>query len=382
MSNGIKSKLPNVGTTIFTKMSAFANEHQAINLSQGFPDFDPDSELMDLVTFHIQHGKNQYAPMAGVYDLRAAIAAKVNNSYHSKVNPDTNINITAGGTQAIFTSIMAFVNKGDEVIIIEPAFDCYGPAINLVGATVVPYEMKAPDFHIDWKTFESLVTPKTSMIIINTPHNPTGTILLEDDFMHLERIVKNKNIIILSDEVYEHLIFDGEKHCSILKFPSLCEKSIAIFSFGKTFHCTGWKVGYAIMAEPLMKEFRKVHQFNVFSVNSFVQYALADYLQNPSHYQSLPEFYQRKRDLLSQYISNSRLKLIPSKGSYFVLADYSAVSSLNDVEFAEWLTINHKLACIPVSVFYSSGQQDQLVRFCFAKSEAVLVEAGRIIENI
>lgn len=378
----LNSKLPNVGTTIFTEMSALSNEYNALNLSQGFPNYEPDEKLRELVSFYINNGKNQYAPMSGVQALRESIAHKIKNIYNIPINPNSEITVTAGGTQAIFTSILAFVNKGDEVIVVEPAFDCYNPAIELVGGIIVPYEMKSPEFQIDWQELQKLISDKTRMLIINTPHNPSGSILKNEDFEKLEIIIKNKNIIVLSDEVYEHLIFDGEKHCSILKYPTLFKQSIAVFSFGKTFHCTGWKVGYAVMPSNLMEEFRKVHQFNVFSVNSFVQHALADYLKDSEHYNYLPNFYQQKRDLLSSYINKSRLKLIPSRGSYFVLCDYSAVSNLPDKDFSVWMTKEKKLASIPISVFYSSGKQEKLIRFCFAKTEDLLHQAGQIIEKL
>ncbi|MCL4107388.1 UNVERIFIED_CONTAM: hypothetical protein GTU68_067299 [Idotea baltica] len=378
----MKSKLPNTGTTIFTEMSGLAAEHQAINLSQGFPNFEPAEALKDSVSYHLTHGKNQYAPMAGVLALRKKISQKISNLYNVSIDPENEITITAGGTQAIFTAISAFVFPGDEVIVVEPAFDCYQPALELVGAKIISFELSAPFFKVDWEKLEGLITSKTSMIIINTPHNPTGTILDDEDMQALAKITKNRNILVLSDEVYEHLIFDNQKHCSILNYQELKEKAIAVFSFGKTFHCTGWKIGYAIMSSSLMKEFRKVHQFNVFSVNSFVQHGISDYLDDPISYLQLPKFYQEKRDLLSKFIIDSRFKLIPSKGSYFVLADYSEISDLPDTEFAKWLTKEYKLACIPISVFYQSKKQENLVRFCFAKTQEVLIQAGKIIMSV
>lgn len=378
----IISKLPNVGTTIFTEMSALANEHKAINLSQGFPNYEPDQELKDLVTFHLNNGKNQYAPMIGVQSLRLALAQKIKKCHNADIDHDLEINITAGATQAIFTSILTFVKKGDEVIVVEPAFDCYNPAIELVGGVIVSYEMESPNFNIQWEDLEKLITDKTKMIIINTPHNPTGQILKASDFKSLEKILESRDIIVLSDEVYEHLIYDGEEHTSILRYPELYKKAIAIFSFGKTFHCTGWKVGYAVMPPALMKEFRKVHQFNVFTVNSFVQYAFADYLKQPNKYLQLPEFYKKKRAILSDYIHRSRLELIPSKGSYFVLANYGKISELDDIAFTKWLTIEKSLAAIPISVFYNSKKQEKLVRFCYGKTDDVLHAAGKIILSL
>lgn len=376
------SKLPHVKTTIFTKMSALANQYNAINLSQGFPDFDPDPALIEMVHYYMMKGKNQYAPMSGVQELRTQIAVKLGTTHRINLDPDKNINITAGGTQAIFTAIMTFVRPGDEVIVLEPAFDCYEPALSLIGAKVVAYEMEPPEFKVDWNRVADLISDRTSMIITNTPHNPTGQVLGNQDFEALQSIVKGKDIVVLSDEVYEHLIYDGNKHVSILDFPSLFSQSIAVYSFGKTFHCTGWKVGYAVMHEKLMKEFRKVHQFNVFSVNSFVQYGISDYLKNAEHYQTLPEFYQKKRDILSHYILESKLELIPSKGTYFVLAKYTNNGEMDDVAYAEWITQHHQLAVIPVSVFYSSKRQDSLIRFCFAKKDETLHSAGHIILNL
>lgn len=378
----LKSKLPNVGTTIFTEMSALASKHDAINLSQGFPNYEPDQKLKDLISYYLNHGKNQYAPMAGAVPLRNSIAQKILDIHQVVIDPINEVNITAGATQAIFTSILAFVHAGDEVIVVEPAFDCYNPAIELVGGKIVSYEMEGPNFAIKWDDLAKLITSKTKMIIINTPHNPTGSILTHEDFLSLQTLVTNKDIIVLSDEVYQHLIYDSEKHCSIVRYPELYKKSIAVFSFGKTFHCTGWKVGYVVMPPSLMKEFRKVHQFNVFTVNSFIQYALADYLQDSSSYDYLPGFYQEKRDFLSKYIENSRLKLIPSKGSYFVLADYSNISADKDTDFVKWMTIEKGLAAIPISVFYNSGKQEKLIRFCFAKTKDLLESAGKIIMEL
>ncbi|WP_235296247.1 methionine aminotransferase [Portibacter marinus] len=378
----MRSKLPNVGTTIFTEMSGLAAQHDAINLSQGFPNFNPDIRLQNLVSKQMKEGYNQYAPMAGVVELREVIAEKIKFLYDVAVDPQSEINITAGGTQAIFTAITAFIHSGDEVLVVEPAFDCYNPAIQLAGGKVIPFELNPPDFAIDWKKFEDSITHKTRMIIINTPHNPTGSILKHEDVLQLSKIVENRDLVVLSDEVYEHLIFDGEEHCSILKYSHLRHKAIAVFSFGKTFHCTGWKIGYAVMPPQMMKEFRKVHQFNVFSVNSFVQHGIADYLSDRSTYMKLPDFYQERRDLLAEFLAESPFKMLPSKGSYFVLCDYSAISQSSDTEFAKWLTAEIGVACIPISVFYSSGRQDGYVRFCFAKTPEVLQEAGKLLQNL
>jgi methionine aminotransferase len=363
-------------------MSHLAKENDAINLSQGFPNFDPDGRLLDRVSYHMNNSKNQYAPMAGVLTLRQKIAKKIENLYDVSVNPEEEITITAGATQAIFTTITAFVNEGDEVIVVEPAFDCYNPAIELVGGKIVPYRMIAPDFKIDWKKFETLISSRTRMIIINTPHNPTGTVLMDHDLRELDRILDNKEILVISDEVYEHLIFDGLDHCTILKYPRLRSKSIAVFSFGKTFHCTGWKIGYTVMPPNLMKEFRKVHQFNVFSVNSFVQHGISDFLDQEDFYLGLPKFYQEKRDILTNYLEKSRFDVIPSLGTYFILCRFNGISKLPDTEFAKWMTQEHRLACIPISVFYESKLDEHLVRFCFAKTEDVLHEAGKILLEV
>ncbi len=292
----IQSKLPAVGTNIFSVMSALANEHGAINLSQGFPDFDCPEALQERVNFHLKNGKNQYAPMAGVPLLRKRLAQKMEKSYGSQIDPDTEITITAGATQALFTAITAFIHSGDEVILIEPAYDSYRPAIELAGGVPVIYELHGPDYQIDWERFGKMISTKTKMIIINTPHNPIGKVRSAVDMQALDELTSGTDILILSDEVYEHLIYDGKQHQSILRFPALFKRSLMVYSFGKTFHSTGWKMGYCVAPELLMREFRKVHQFNVFSCNSFVQYGIADYLENPETYQQLSIFYQQKRD--------------------------------------------------------------------------------------
>ncbi len=378
----IRSKLPNVGTTIFTEMSSLAREHKAINLSQGFPNYEPAEALRERVSFHMNNGKNQYPHMYGVPELRETISRKIKRCYDIEVDFDQEINVTAGGTQGIFTTIATFVHSGDEVIVLEPAFDCYLPAIEMLGGHQISYEMKGPDFKVDWDAVVDLVSSRTSMIIINTPHNPTGSVLTKEDFEELARITRDRDILVLSDEVYEHLTYDGFRHYSIIEHEELRKRSIAVFSLGKTLHCTGWKVGYAIMPPALMLEFRKVHQFNVFTVNSFVQHGLADYLEDPSTYEDLPAFYQQKRDQLYTSLSASSFNPIKCKGSYFILADYSKISNLPDTEFAKWMTTEHQLACIPISVFYQSGKQEQLVRFCFAKTEDILHDAGKILSRI
>ncbi len=377
-----QSKLPNVGTTIFTVMSSLANDHQAINLSQGFPNFDCAPELKNLVSKYLQDGFNQYAPMGGANVLLEKLAGKIEKLYGTSVNPKTEITITAGATQALFTAITAFVKSGDEVIIIEPAYDSYGPSIEVCGGVVVSYEMKAPDFKVDWNELEKLITSKTRMLIFNTPHNPTGSILLEEDLKTIERIAEENDLIVLSDEVYEHLIFDGEQHQSVLRFPKLFQRSLAVYSFGKTFHATGWKMGYCVAPEHLMKEFRKVHQFNVFSVNSFVQYAIAEYLEDDSTYLELNNFYQKKRDFFLEKIKDSKFRPLKCSGTYFQLVDYSEISDEDEFDFAKKMTAEFGVAVIPVSAFYSKKTNQKIVRVCFAKTEDLLEKAAELLCKI
>lgn len=378
----IPSKLPNVGTTIFTVMSALANEHGAINLSQGFPNFPSSSRLIQLVAEYMQRGYNQYAPMAGVPVLRERLAVKIQEMYAAVVDPAEEITITAGATQALFTAIAAFVGPGDEVILLEPAYDSYRPSIEVVGGIPVPYELSAPDYRVDWAAVGNLITPRTRMIIINTPHNPTGSILRASDMQALEGLVRDTDILVLSDEVYEHLIFDGQYHESILRYPGLRERGLAVYSFGKTFHNTGWKIGYCVAPAPLMREFRKVHQFNVFCVNTPMQYALADYLADADTYRQLPGFYQQKRDFFLQAMEGSRLRPLHCDGTYFHLFDYREISAEPDVDFARRLTIEHGVAAIPVSVFYSHGHDDRVIRLCFAKTEETLATAGERLRRL
>ncbi|MEM6965066.1 MAG: methionine aminotransferase [Bacteroidota bacterium] len=378
----IPSKLPNVGTTIFTVMSALAKEHKAINLSQGFPNYDCAPELKQLVNKYLQNNFNQYAPMGGANVLLEKLAQKIEKLYGAVLNPQSEITITAGATQALFTAITTFVRAGDEVILIEPAYDSYGPSVEVCGGIVVPYELKAPDFKIDWEKLKSLITSKTRMFIINTPHNPTGTILSDEDLKMVERIAEENDLIVLSDEVYEHLIFDDELHQSVLRFPKLFQRSVAVYSFGKTFHSTGWKIGYCVAPEHLMKEFRKVHQFNVFSVNSFVQHAIAEYLEDDSTYLSLPHFYQQKRDYFLEKIEHSKFRPIPCKGTYFQLVDYSEISAEPEVAFAKRMTKEFGVAVIPVSAFYTKKINQKVVRVCFAKTENLLAEAADLLCKI
>ena len=377
----MKSKLPNIGTNIFTVMSGLAVEHNAINLSQGFPNFECSLRLQGLIYEYMQRGFNQYAPMAGVPVLRMRLSEKINNLYTANIQPD-DITLTAGGTQALFTAITAFVHIGDEVILIEPAYDSYRPAIELSGGIPVIYELQSPDYQIDWLIFAKLITPKTRMIMFNTPHNPTGKTWSENDIKELAKLVKNTDILILSDEVYEHLIYDNVEHQSVLRYPELWERSMAVYSFGKTFHATGWKMGYVVAPPHLTSEFRKIHQFNVFSVNTPIQYAIAEFLENPNEYLSLPDFYQQKRDFLIEKMKNSRFKPLYCEGTYFQLFDYSAISDEKDTDFAKRLTIEHSVATIPVSAFYSSRRDDKVIRICFAKTDETLINAAKLLEKV
>lgn len=378
----LTSKLPNVGTTIFTVMSALAREHNAINLAQGFPDFPSSERLINLVYEYMQKGYNQYAPMPGVPALRERIAEKISNMYGISVHPDEEITVTSGATQAIFTAIAAFVRPGDEVVIIEPAYDCYRPAIEVNGGTPVIFELKVPDYQVDWNAVQQLFSERTRMIIVNNPHNPTGTIFTNEDLQNLERITADTDILVLSDEVYEHLIYDGKEHQSVLRFPDLRERSIATYSFGKTFHNTGWKIGYCVAPKDLMAEIRKVHQYTVFSVHTPTQFALADFMADPQEYLSLPTFFQEKRDQLADIMAGANLRPIPSEGTYFQLFDYSFVSDEPDTEFAKRMTTEFGVASIPVSVFYSSGRDEKVIRLCYAKQPETLERAGVLLRQI
>ena len=378
----IQSKLPHVGTTIFTVMSALANEHGAINLSQGFPNFPSSEKLNGLVYEYMQKGFNQYAPMAGVPLLRERLAAKAKTLYGATINPDTEITITAGATQAIFTAISAFVRPGDEVVLLEPAYDSYRPSVEVNGGIAVPYDLKAPHYRSDWTEIAALITPRTRMIVFNNPHNPTGTTLKAEDLQALSRLTSGTDILVLSDEVYEHLIYDAQAHQSVLRYPELWQRSLAVYSFGKTFHNTGWKIGYCLAPAHLMAEFRKVHQFNVFSVNTPMQHALADYLADAGTYLSLPGFYQQKRDFFLDALQGSRLRPLPCEGTYFCTFDYSAISQEPDTEFAKRMTREFGVAAIPVSVFYSDSRDEQIIRLCFAKTEETLQQAGALLRKI
>ena len=378
----IKSKLQKQDTSIFAVMSALAAEYKAINLSQGFPDFKISQKLIDLVHKYMKKGYNQYAPMTGIPELRKQIAEKVENMYGAKYDWQKEINITAGATQALYTVIASVINEEDEVIVFEPAYDAYVPVIKLHGGIVKHIELKFPDYHIDWQEVKKLITNRTRMIIINSPHNPSGTVLKPEDLQNLETITRGTDIIVLSDEVYEHLIFDRLKHESICRYPELIERSFVVGSFGKTFHATGWKAGFVLAPDKFMEEFRKVHQFVVFAVNTPVQYAIAEFLQDKTNYEDLGFFYQKKRDYFVNLIKDSRFKIIPSHGTYFQLLDYSEITDEPEFDFAVRLTKDNKIASIPVSVFYNNKTDNKVLRFCFAKKEKTLEKAAEILNKI
>ncbi len=380
--NTVDSKLPNMGTSIFAVMSAMANEHKAINLSQGFPDFDISEKLIALVNKFMKKGFNQYAPMQGVPVLREAISQKVFDTHAIRYDAVKEITVTAGATEALYAAISAFIRENDEVILFEPAYDSYAPAVMLNGGMLKYATLKFPDYHVDWNEVKKLVSSRTRMIIINTPHNPTGSILSKNDLLELEKITKGTDILILSDEVYEHLIFDGLRHESVSLYPGLAERSLVVGSFGKTFHATGWKMGYCLAPENLMAEFRKAHQFIVFACNTPIQYAIAEFLTDKNNYTYLNDFYQKKRDYFVELIKGSRFKIIPSYGTYFQLLDYSRISDESETDFAVRLTKEFKLASIPVSVFYHKPTDNHVLRFCFAKKEETLEKAGKILCKI
>ncbi|NHF60290.1 aminotransferase class I/II-fold pyridoxal phosphate-dependent enzyme [Flavobacteriaceae bacterium TP-CH-4] len=380
--NTFRSKLPNVKTTIFTTVGNLARKHGALDLSQGFPNFDADPLLIELVAQAMKKGHNQYAPMQGYYGLREAITNKIQKLHQRMYDPENEITITVGATQAIFTAITAFVHPGDEVIVLKPAYDCYEPAIELSGGIPVLLQLNNKDFKVDWNAFRSIISPKTRMVIINTPHNPSGAIFSREDMLQLEEILRPTNIILVSDEVYEHIVFDGQEHESASRFDNLASRSFVCASFGKTFHVTGWKMGYCVAPAPLMKEFLKTHQFAVFSVDHPVQRALAEYLRNERNYLGLGGFYQQKRDFFLNRLSSSKFKFTPSHGTYFQLLDFSEVSSESDEALAERLIIDHKLACIPISSFNLDHQDHQLLRFCFAKTEETLESATNILNKL
>jgi len=383
MSIALDSKLPDVGTTIFTVMSGMAQDHGAINLSQGFPDFEPDNALLDRVSHYLRSNKNQYPPMIGIPALRQAIATKLAKTRGLQIDPQTEITITSGATEALLCAIHSVIRAGDEVIVFDPSYDSYEPAVSLAGGKTIHLPLCLPDYRIDWERLRSSLSDKTRLIIINTPHNPSGTILCKEDLNQLAESIRGYHCFVLSDEVYEHIIFDGEEHASVLSHAELREKSFAVFSFGKTYHATGWKIGYGIAPPRLTAEFRKIHQFNVFTTVTPMQWALADFVSDsPQNYLELPAFYQQKRDLFRSLIKHSRFKLLPSRGTYFQLADYGDISDISDMDFAGWMTREKGVAVIPLSPFYASPPDTRIVRFCFAKQDDTLREAAEILNHI
>jgi methionine aminotransferase len=375
MTPVVQSKLPNAGTTIFTVMSALATAHNAVNLGQGFPDFPMSKELTDFVNKAMNNGYNQYSPMPGWMPLRESIAAKAEHLYQAKINPDTEITITPGGTYAIYSAFTTLLQTGDEVIVFEPAYDSYIPNIEINGAKAVTINLVYPDYHIDWEAVREAINPKTKAIIINSPHNPTGSVISEKDIDELRKTVKGTNIFIISDEVYEHLIFDDIPHYSILRYPDLLQRSFVCFSFGKVYNCTGWKLGYCIAPPELTKEFRKVHQFNCFSCHTPTQVALAEFLKDKEAYLSLSGLMQQKRDYFITLMRQTKFDMLESHGSYFICAKYNRISNENDKDFAIRLTKVAGVATIPVSAFYQSGKDDKVLRFCFSKKEETLEQA-------
>lgn len=376
----LRSKLPDVGTTIFTVMSQMAQQHNAINLSQGFPDFDCPEKLRELVSHYLNDRKNQYAPMTGIIELREQIAVKLLNLYGHHADVDQEITITSGATEALFDAIQAVVAAGDEVIMFDPAYDSYAPAVLLAGGKPVHIPMLLPDYQVDWDRMRDSITAKTRLIIINTPHNPSGSVLSESDLQTLADVIRNHNILVLSDEVYEHMVFDGGRHFSILCHPELRQKSFAVFSFGKTYHATGWKMAYCVAPRELSVEFRKVHQFVTFTSPSFIQYALADFMRDcPQHHLELSAFYQQRRDTFCELIKDSRFRFTPSRGTYFQCVDYSAISDLPDMAFTSWMTKEKGVAAIPLSPFYAQNPDTRIIRFCFCKNDSTLEQAAEIL---
>jgi methionine transaminase len=368
----IKSRLPQVGTTIFSVMSLLAQEHQAVNLGQGFPDFDCDPDLLSAVSLAMQQGHNQYPPMPGVLALREAVAQKIEKLYGQRYDVGTEVTITAGATQAILSSILALVHPGDEVIVLTPSYDSYEPNITLAGGTTVHVPLTPGTFRPDFALIGAALSPRTRAILINTPHNPSATVWSKQEMLQLQKLLATTNVIVISDEVYEHMVFDDQQHQSVCRFADLAARSVVVSSFGKTFHVTGWKVGYVVAPAAIMAEFRKVHQFNVFTVNTPMQWALARYMQAPAPYLQLPAFYQAKRDLFRAGLASTRFKLLPSQGSYFQCVDYRGISDQSEEDFCRWLTAEVGVAAIPLSAFYPDRFEQGVVRFCFAKQEATL----------
>lgn len=372
-----ESKLPSLGTTIFTQMSALAQQHQAINLSQGFPDFDGPRYLQERLAYHVAQGANQYAPMIGVAALREAIVDKTEELYGYRPDANSDVTVTAGATEALYAAITALVRTGDEVICFDPSYDSYAPAIELSGGVLKRIALQPPHFRVDWQQFAETLSDKTRLVILNTPHNPSATVWQREDFAALWQAIADREIYVISDEVYEHICFAAEGHASVLAHPQLRERAVAVSSFGKTFHMTGWKVGYCVASAAISAELRKVHQYLTFAVNTPAQLAIADMLRSePEHYRQLPEFYRERRDLFIDALRTSRLEILPCEGTYFLLADYSAISDLDDVNFCRWLTTEIGVAAIPLSVFCADPFPHKLIRLCFAKQPATLLAAA------
>lgn len=382
MDYHLSPKLPHVGTSIFPLMTGLANQHNAVNLAQGFPGFAPDQKLLDLVSHHMNHGKNQYAPLLGLPSLRDQLAEKIEEQYGYQYNPENEICITAGATQAIYTAISSVIHEGDEVIIIEPAYDCYEPAVLLNKGIPVRSQLTINDFKINWDDIKQKVSSKTKMIIVNTPQNPSGTVWDSNDIDQLKKIVKDSNIIILSDEVYEHITFDGKRHESVCRHPELAERSFVVYSFGKTYHVTGWRMGYVCAPKELMKQFVSCHQFQVYAVSTPFQYAISDYSENKDAYLELSSFFQEKRDFFLNCVKGSKFEPKNCEGTYFQLLDYSKITDENDREFANRLTIDYGIASIPISVFFHDKRQDQVLRFCFAKNNDELEKGAECLHKL
>lgn len=378
----LHSKLPRVRASIFSKMSLLAKKEKALDVSQGYPDFDCHPELKRLVAEKMKEGNNQYAPMPGVLSLRQILSEKTEKLYKTKYDPESEITITSGATQAIYTAISSTVSEGDEVIIFTPAYDCYQPTVEINGGKAVFVRLQGPNYKINWEEVKKLVSQRTKMIIINSPHNPTGTLLSLDDMKNLEKITHNSDIIILSDEVYEHVVFDNKKHLSVASFPNLASRSFVVSSLGKTYHATGWKIGYCLAPKQLMKEFQKAHQYTVFSVNHPIQLAYSEFLKQENQYLELKDFYQQKRDYFLSLIKSSRFTFTPSEGTYFQLLDYSKISEESDINFAEKLVKQNKISSIPISVFYNKPTDGRVLRFCFAKQDGTLEKAAAILNKL
>lgn len=379
----MRSKLPQVGTTIFTVMTRMAQQHQAINLSQGFPDFDCPAALRERVNHYLNDRRNQYAPMTGVPELREQIATKLLHLYDCPMDADQEITITSGATEALFDAIHAVVDRDDEVIMFDPAYDSYDPAVRLAGGKPVHLQLRSPNFSIDWNQVKDAINDCTRLIIINSPHNPSGSVMTAADMDTLASLIRDRDIYILSDEVYEHMVFDQGRHESVLRHPELRSRSFAVFSFGKTYHATGWKLAYCAAPAAMMAEFRKVHQFVTFTSASFLQYAIADFLRDcPQHHLELPDFYQQKRDYFCELLRDTRFRFTPSAGTYFQCVDYSEISDLSDMEFVSWMTREKGVAAIPLSAFYEQAPSSQIIRFCFCKDNSTLEQAADILRRL